>query len=364
MFRLSLFPFFRFRISASNLGLVFGLLFPLAPTYAEQVPLAPNASFSANVAAVQLPLTVAFINTSTGSITSRSWEFGDGSASPAEHPTHTYTAPGTYTVRLLVVGPRGADTKITPITVGQPSYEPPSRASAQTAPLSQRTYGNPWAADYLSNLVVMTNKAGIRFQVEKTGTFDKIKFFFVGHDLTQAPYCGTWEACYGRGTGGTIKVELQTDDGTSNHFPSGTVLSTFNIVNPRTNPVYTNPGPPNYGTGDGESSWSLIDMPNASLTAGTIYHLVFTNMIPTRPLILYRSTISDRTCPLQNSLKFPRQISHHLIILGHGSSGRLKPPPMKSGILMDLPKDKIILKLAPVLQNPSTATTRSVNALP
>ncbi|MDQ3775108.1 MAG: PKD domain-containing protein [Pseudomonadota bacterium] len=125
MFRLSLFPFFRFRISASNLGLVFGLLLPLAPTYAEQVPLAPNASFSPNVAAVQLPLTVAFINTSTGPITSWSWEFGDGSASPAEHPTHTYTAPGTYTVRLLAVGPRGADTKVTPITVRQPSYEPP-----------------------------------------------------------------------------------------------------------------------------------------------------------------------------------------------------------------------------------------------
>jgi PKD repeat protein len=127
MFRLFLFPSFRLRIFASSLGLAFGLMLPLfvGPTSAAQGSLAPEASFRAEVTADTSPFTVTFINTSTGPITSWSWEFGDGSASLAEHPTHTYTIPGTYTVRLLAVGRWGADTKITPITVGQPSSEPP-----------------------------------------------------------------------------------------------------------------------------------------------------------------------------------------------------------------------------------------------
>lgn len=37
-----------------------------------------------------------------GDITSWAWDFGDGTTSALEHPTHTYAAPGTYTVTLRV----------------------------------------------------------------------------------------------------------------------------------------------------------------------------------------------------------------------------------------------------------------------
>lgn len=44
-----------------------------------------------------------FRDTSTGSILSREWTFGDNTGTfPDQHPTHEYAAPGTYTVRLRV----------------------------------------------------------------------------------------------------------------------------------------------------------------------------------------------------------------------------------------------------------------------
>jgi PKD repeat protein len=35
------------------------------------------------------------------------WDFGDGHTSTAQHPTHTYTAAGAYTIRLTVAGNGG-----------------------------------------------------------------------------------------------------------------------------------------------------------------------------------------------------------------------------------------------------------------
>jgi subtilisin family serine protease len=61
----------------------------------------PTASFSYTTDG----LTVSFTDASTdsdGSITSWSWDFGDGATSTAQNPTHTYDAGGTYTVSLTV----------------------------------------------------------------------------------------------------------------------------------------------------------------------------------------------------------------------------------------------------------------------
>jgi PKD repeat protein len=45
-----------------------------------------------------------FLDASVGGPTSWLWEFGDGAASAAQNPTHTYSAPGVYTVTLTVNG--------------------------------------------------------------------------------------------------------------------------------------------------------------------------------------------------------------------------------------------------------------------
>jgi PKD repeat protein len=49
-----------------------------------------------------------FTDTSTGSISSRSWNFGDGATSTSTSPSHVYAAAGTYTVSLTVYGSGGS----------------------------------------------------------------------------------------------------------------------------------------------------------------------------------------------------------------------------------------------------------------
>ena len=74
---------------------------------------APVADFSANVTLGEAPLTVLFSDKSSGQITSRKWRFGDGATEAgAAVVTHTYTAPGSYTVRLDVTGPGGSDSQV------------------------------------------------------------------------------------------------------------------------------------------------------------------------------------------------------------------------------------------------------------
>jgi PKD repeat protein len=68
------------------------------------------AAFSATPTSGRLPLTVTFTNTSTGSITTQTWAFGDGTSSSAHSPQHTYATAGSYPVSLTVTGPGGSET--------------------------------------------------------------------------------------------------------------------------------------------------------------------------------------------------------------------------------------------------------------
>ena len=69
------------------------------------------AGFSATPISGPAPLTVQFTDQSSGDITSRSWDFGDGTTSIATSPSHTYQNEGTYTVKLTVIGPGRSNTK-------------------------------------------------------------------------------------------------------------------------------------------------------------------------------------------------------------------------------------------------------------
>jgi len=70
----------------------------------------PAANFSANVTSGCAPLTVQFTDTSTGSPTTWSWNFGDGSNSTLQSPSHQYTSAGTYNVSLTVSNACGSNT--------------------------------------------------------------------------------------------------------------------------------------------------------------------------------------------------------------------------------------------------------------
>ncbi len=71
---------------------------------------APVAGFSATPVTGTAPLAVTFSDASTGTISSRSWNFGNGATSTAQNPTTIYNAAGTYTVTLTVTGSGGSTT--------------------------------------------------------------------------------------------------------------------------------------------------------------------------------------------------------------------------------------------------------------
>lgn len=98
-------PVFTYQNTQANNG--GGVMLGL-PGYvvASNVPPTAGFTYAAEDLAVQ------FTDTSTdsdGTVTSRSWDFGDGTTSTATSPQHTYTAPGTYTVALTVTDNSGAN---------------------------------------------------------------------------------------------------------------------------------------------------------------------------------------------------------------------------------------------------------------
>jgi PKD repeat protein len=71
----------------------------------------PVANFTASTTSGTVPLALNFTNTSTGTIASYAWTFGDGGTSVTQNPVYVYTTAGVYTVSLTVTGPGGSNTK-------------------------------------------------------------------------------------------------------------------------------------------------------------------------------------------------------------------------------------------------------------
>lgn len=114
------------------------------------------------------------------------------------------------------------------------------------------TYGCAWNADGLANLEIGKypgRTVSYRFRAEHSVTADKVMVYLV------------YSTGYGKGDGGRILLELQSDDGTSNHYPSGTVLASAIVTDPKT-------------------QWNrlfVFDKPTV-LESGRLYHLVFSNV--------------------------------------------------------------------------------------
>jgi len=69
----------------------------------------PHALYVATPVSGAAPLQVNFTDSSTGTITSWRWNFGDGSTDSAKSPGHRYSGPGAFTVKLMISGPAGTD---------------------------------------------------------------------------------------------------------------------------------------------------------------------------------------------------------------------------------------------------------------
>src|SRR5262249_36069776 len=97
---------------------------------------APVANFAAAPTSGVMPLNVAFTDQTTGAVTSRTWDFGDGTLSTVANPSHIFALPGTYTGSLTANGPGGTDvrTRTNLITVSEPfALQQPTPGVAGTA---------------------------------------------------------------------------------------------------------------------------------------------------------------------------------------------------------------------------------------
>ncbi len=88
---------------------------------------ASGTAVTANFTSSQLPspaLTMQLTDSSSGgssNATSWAWDFGDGQTSTSQNPSHTYSAAGTYTVKLVATNAAGFSTpKLLPVTVTGP----------------------------------------------------------------------------------------------------------------------------------------------------------------------------------------------------------------------------------------------------
>jgi PKD repeat protein len=84
----------------------------------------PGVAFSGNQTSGNASLFIHFTDSSSGSPTAWSWNFGDGLYSTTQNPTHEYTTPGVYSVTLTATNAYGDGvlTKSSYITVYPPVF--------------------------------------------------------------------------------------------------------------------------------------------------------------------------------------------------------------------------------------------------
>ncbi|MCK9593511.1 MAG: PKD domain-containing protein [Methanoregula sp.] len=119
---------------------------------------APTADFFTSTQTGTAPLRISFFDRSEGTLPLRYlWNFGDGTTSVEQNPTHAYAANGRYTVTLTVTNSFGEDTRIQPefIAVGDPpvpdfSVSPSWGNIPLIVTFTDRTKGSPdtWNWDF------------------------------------------------------------------------------------------------------------------------------------------------------------------------------------------------------------------------
>jgi parallel beta-helix repeat protein len=110
----------------------------------------PAANFTSSVTSGKVPVNVKFTDTSTGTPSGWIWEFGDGSKSFVENPTHKYSKAGTYTVNLTVKNAAGSNIvtktehiKVIAKPVAEFSATPTSGKTPLTVAFTDASTGSP-----------------------------------------------------------------------------------------------------------------------------------------------------------------------------------------------------------------------------
>jgi len=111
----------------------------------------PLADFTTGPRRGIVPLTVAFTNHSSdpdGKVVAFGWNFGDGSGSVEENPTHTYTRGGQFVVTLMVTDDRGMTSGVKRDTVTVDDNEPKKEESVPDEETDVRDNNRPPRADF------------------------------------------------------------------------------------------------------------------------------------------------------------------------------------------------------------------------
>lgn len=124
-------------------------------------------------------------------------------------------------------------------------------------PSTGELYGMPWNADSLNNIEIgsqVGRLVGLMFKAKTTTTLSRFAFALA------------YGSGYSLGTGGSVKVELFADDGSTLGAPTGSALATQTLSTPVGAP----------------SSEAMIEystfVGSAAVVAGNRYHLVMTQM--------------------------------------------------------------------------------------
>jgi PKD repeat protein len=137
------------------LSLATGCTRQLEPAVAQP----PTANFIASYEQGSAPLKVTFTDSSTGDITHRHWDFGDGQFSSDSEPNHTYIAAGAYTVSLAIMGPGGSDvetkTEYIKVGTGVISWEEAGSYIGQQQVVEGIVVNSYYAADTKSQLTFL-----------------------------------------------------------------------------------------------------------------------------------------------------------------------------------------------------------------
>ena len=121
----------------------------------DKSPLTPSFNFTPSSPAVKQ--SVQFMDASSGTPTSWRWDFGDGSSSKRQNPSHQYAAAGSYRVRLSVGKDSDIETTSRTLTVaGMPlpkasfMFYPPGPLAGQSVQFMDTSTGDPvsWYWDF------------------------------------------------------------------------------------------------------------------------------------------------------------------------------------------------------------------------
>lgn len=258
-----------------------------------------SVAVSPSTASVQLGKSQQFTASVSGtSNTSVSWAVngtpGGNSIVGTVSSSGNYTAPPTMPTpsSVMVSATSAADTtKKASASVGLTTPPPSSNASSH--------YGVGINADELANLRIGVDgsKVSLRFRAATSSTLNAVRLYV----KTGSGYSG--------GTGGSWNIRLETDDGTSNHYPSGDALATTSKTSL-------------------SGGFPLISFSSpASLSEGEIYHLVISNGDP-NPTVNFVSINNLVTFSMPNPLQPTMADSDWMTLMYNGGWTNNKKTPV------------------------------------